>query len=121
MEVLDDGATQAKVQTMDQPHEFLVHLEPKAACSCFKLQDMIWPCQHVMAWDDQDSKDYGRHFHQCWRWVSVRKLYEPLAPFFLSNDLQPQGMCFLCKKKEAQSGAHAKWLAVQYSFLANQR
>lgn len=82
----DDGGHQAKVQTMDHRHEFLVRLEPKAACSCFELQDMIWPCEHIMAWDDREGRDYTQHFHLCWRWASMRKLYEPKIPCFLSND-----------------------------------
>lgn len=65
-----DGAGQAKIQTSDQQREYLVHLNPPS-CSYFEFQDMIWPCEHVMAWDNRDGRDYTSHFHPCWRVSSV--------------------------------------------------
>lgn len=62
-------------------------------CNYFKLQDMIWPYEHVMAWDHRDGWDYMAHFHSCWRMSSVKKLYEPTIPCFLSNDLEPIPEC----------------------------
>lgn len=86
--VADNGEVQAKVHTMDHRYKYLVRLEPKVACSCFELQDMIWPYKHIMVWDDREGRDYGHHFHSCWRWASMRKLYEPKFSCFLSNDLE---------------------------------
>lgn len=80
---------------MDHCHEFLVHLEPKAPYSFFELQDIIWPCEHIMAWDDREGRDYTKHFHPCWRWVIMQKLYKLKIPYFLANDLVAIYECFL--------------------------
>lgn len=61
-QVLDDGSTQAKVQTIDQRHEYLVDVTRTPRCTCYELQEMIWPCQHIMVWDDRDGKDFMQHF-----------------------------------------------------------
>lgn len=92
--VLDDGGSQAKVHTMDHHHEYLVRLDPKPACNCFELQDMILPCEHIMAWDDHEGRDYGVHFHPCWRYESMRRLYEPKFSCFLTSDLQSSANFF---------------------------
>lgn len=47
-----------------------------------------------MAWDDRDGLDSMRHFHSCWRIVTLRKLYKPRLPCFLSNDLDSTDNCF---------------------------
>lgn len=76
------------MQTTDARHEYLVDISEKARCTCYELQEMIWLCQHVMAWDDRDGRDFMRHFHPCWLTSSIVTLYAPRMPVFLSNDLQ---------------------------------
>lgn len=91
--VLDDGFNEAKVQTTDHQEEYLVSLCPKPLCSCFELQEMIWPCEHMIAWDNRDGRDYTRHFHPCWRVQSLRRLYSERLPCYLTNDLEPITAC----------------------------
>ncbi|CAM6122465.1 unnamed protein product [Calypogeia fissa] len=54
---------------------------------------MLWPCEHIMAWDDQDGWDFTRHFHKCWRTESLRGLYASKVPCFLSTDLEVTTEC----------------------------
>lgn len=66
----------------------------KPRCMCFELHEMMWPCQHIMAWDDRDGKDFMRHFVPCWLTLSLIKLYESKFPIFLSNNLELIDACF---------------------------
>jgi hypothetical protein len=64
--VANDGKDRAKVSTTDGQYEYAVTLFPYATCTCIKFLEMLWPYQHVMAWDDIENKDFMRHFHKCW-------------------------------------------------------
>lgn len=50
-QTLDDGHCQAKLQTAEPAEEFRVDLSPRSTCSCLEVQEMLWPCDNVMAWD----------------------------------------------------------------------
>lgn len=91
-EVLDDGVGHAKIQTLDQQQEYLVHRTPPG-CNYFELQDMIWPCKHIMVWQNHDGRDYTPHFHACWKVSLVTKLYKGILPCFLFNNLEPVSEC----------------------------
>ncbi|CAM6111136.1 unnamed protein product [Calypogeia fissa] len=92
-QVLDDGEGSAKVQTQDMQEEYLVTLNPTPTCSCWELQEMCWPCQHVMAWDNHQGRDYTRHFHICWKIESLQAMYQGRLPPFLSEDLEMSLRC----------------------------
>lgn len=95
--VIDDGRTQTKVQTIDQRHayEYLVDISGMLRCTCYELHEMIWPCEHIMAWDDRNGQNFTLHFHLCWQTKSLMKLYEPHMWVFLSNDLEATDMLSL--------------------------
>lgn len=82
------------MQTIDQTEEYLVNVATHPTCTCRELQEMVWPCEHIMAWDDKEGRDFTKHFHDCWKFSSLRKLYAPRLPCFLINDLEPQNNCF---------------------------
>lgn len=86
---------QAKVQIADQSLEYLVTLSsPRPCCTSMEMEDMCWPYEHLMAWENVDDRDSTEHFHTCWKTSSLRKLYEPYLPCFLSNDLESRSTCF---------------------------
>ncbi|CAM6114845.1 unnamed protein product [Calypogeia fissa] len=91
--VLVDGEGSAKVQTQDMQEEYLVTLNPTPTCSCWELQEMCWPCQHIMAWDDHQGRDYTHHFHICWKIESLQAMYQGRLPPFLSEDLDMSLTC----------------------------
>lgn len=91
---MDDGDFTAKIQSVDQSKQYIVDLTTTPTCTCTELQEMRWPCPHVMAWDDQQGRDPDRHFHTCWRPSSLRALYTDRLPCFLSNDLQGSTSCW---------------------------
>lgn len=92
--VQEDGQSMAKVLTTDGRDEYLVKLGQSPSCTCVELQEMQWPCEHIMAWDDKIGKDFTRHFQPCWKVASICNLYRPRVPVFLSNDLEPQSTSF---------------------------
>ena len=47
--VADDGKDRAKVSTTNRRYEYAVTLSPCTTCTCIELQEMLSPCQHVMA------------------------------------------------------------------------
>lgn len=73
--------------------QFLVIMGDKITCSCVEVQEMCWPCEHVMAWDDLLGKNPSRHFHSCWRTSSLRSLYELHVPVFMDDDLSLDMTC----------------------------
>lgn len=93
MQVLDDGNFHCKVQTVDMKEEYLISMRPTPTCSCWELQDMIWPCQHIMAWDNMQGRDFTQHFHICWRVESLRAMYSGSLPPFVSEDLDVTDQC----------------------------
>lgn len=91
--MFDDGESTAKVQTTSGSEEYLVTRAPKKTCSCFELQEMVWPCEHIMAWDDQEGQKQSEHFHKCWRTQSLLALYDQTIPSFVVTDLQLSPNC----------------------------
>jgi hypothetical protein len=67
--------------------------QPRCTCTCFELQEMVWPCKHVMMWDNLEGKDFTKHFHKCWRSSSLRTLYVVPIPSFLCNNLSLSDSC----------------------------
>jgi hypothetical protein len=91
--VFSDGRSTAKIQTHTGTEEYLVSLTPKASCTCMELQEMVWPCPHILAWDDELGNNPSRHFHKCWRTQSLRILYDGVLPSFVSTDLPVSASC----------------------------
>ncbi|CAM6121408.1 unnamed protein product [Calypogeia fissa] len=88
-----DGARQARVQTTDGSQMHLVTMDTYPTCTCRELDEMLWPCEHIMAWDDQYGRDYIAHFHYCWTVFRLRKLYGRTIPYFLENNLDFSSAC----------------------------
>lgn len=86
LQVFSDGEFTAKIQTITGSEEYLVTLSPHAKCTCMELQEMVWPCQHILAWDDENGVNPSRHFHKCWRTHSLRLLYDAVLPSFLATN-----------------------------------
>lgn len=82
------------MQTTTGIDEYLVSLVSRALCTCFELQEMCWPCEHVMAWDDQEGRSFHRHFHRCWRVSSWKALYTSIIPSFICNDIPVSTACW---------------------------
>lgn len=90
------------MQTTDGSHMHLVTMGDKFTCTCQELQEMQWPCEHMMAWDDQGGRDWTIHFHRCWKVSFVQACYEQTIPCFLDNDLDFSPLC--CPPNIAVSG-----------------
>jgi hypothetical protein len=55
---------------------------------------MLWPCEHVMAWDDRDGWDFNKHFHRCWKTTSLCSLYGPTVQVLMSLHLDAVEGCY---------------------------
>lgn len=88
-QILDDGDTHTKVWTLEQWYEYIMDVSGKSCSTCYELQEMIWPYEHVMVQDDRDGHDFMRHFHRCQFTKTLVKSYKPKILVFLSNDLEP--------------------------------
>jgi hypothetical protein len=79
---------------MQQTEQYLVSRKlPRCTCSCFELQEMGWPCEHVMMWDNLEGRNFMKHFHKCWLSNSVKALYAKPIPSFVCNDLPMRDSC----------------------------
>ncbi|CAM6105441.1 unnamed protein product [Calypogeia fissa] len=92
-QVYYDGHLQARVQTTDGGQMHLVTIGEDWSCTCRELQEMQWPCEHMMAFDDQSGRDFTQHFNPCWKVSSLRRCYEKTIPCFLDNDLDCSDWC----------------------------
>lgn len=72
---------------------------------------LFWAIGHDMAMQayhglgEREGRDYTTHFHPCWRWANMQKLYEPKLPCFLANDLEGRDNCIL-PKATLKKGRH---------------
>ncbi|CAM6101010.1 unnamed protein product [Calypogeia fissa] len=92
-QVFDDQGGTARVCTTTGSEEYLVTKGERNTCTCFELQEMLWPCEHMMAWEDIGGKGFSKHFAKCWRVKSWRKLYSGVVPSFLCNDIKTSNKC----------------------------
>ncbi|CAM6097173.1 unnamed protein product [Calypogeia fissa] len=93
------------VFTTDGSHMHLVTMGNEFECTCRELQEMQWPCEHMMAWDDHSGRDFTIHFHPCWKVNSICHAYSHTIPCFLDNDLELSEFC--CPPKIAvKKGRH---------------
>jgi hypothetical protein len=90
------GDGEARIENLQQTEQYLVSRRPpRCTCTCFELQEMGWPCKHIMKWDNLEGKDFMRHFHKCSRTSSLKALYAQPIPSFLCNDLAMRDSCLL--------------------------
>lgn len=50
------------MQTSNHVEEYLVDQTSIPTCTCKILQEMVWPCKHMVAWD---ANNFTWHFHDC--------------------------------------------------------
>ncbi|KAL3680150.1 hypothetical protein R1sor_023106 [Riccia sorocarpa] len=84
---------EALVQTDGGRKQWRMTKEPTRKCTCWEIQDCLWPCIHFVAWQKARGEDYMRYVDRIYFTKSLVQCYSKTIPVILQTELPMSVAC----------------------------
>ncbi|KAL3694885.1 hypothetical protein R1sor_008536 [Riccia sorocarpa] len=84
---------EALVQTDRGRKQWCLTKVPTRKCTCWEIQDCLWPCIHFVAWQKSREEDHMRYVDRIYFTKSLVQCYSKTIPFILQTELPISVAC----------------------------
>ncbi|KAL3698659.1 hypothetical protein R1sor_012735 [Riccia sorocarpa] len=84
---------EALVQTDGGRKQWRLTKVPTRKCTCWEIQDCLWPCIHFVAWQKARGEDYMRYVDRIYFTKSLVQCYCKTIPVILQTELPMSVAC----------------------------
>ncbi|KAL3677992.1 hypothetical protein R1sor_020948 [Riccia sorocarpa] len=84
---------EALVQTNGGRKQWRLTKVPTRKCTCWEIQDCLWPCIHFVAWQKSRGEDHMRYVDRIYFTKSLAQCYSKTIPVILQTELPMSVAC----------------------------
>ncbi|KAL3683039.1 hypothetical protein R1sor_001061 [Riccia sorocarpa] len=84
---------EALVQTDGGRKQWRLTKLPTRKCTCWEIQDCLWPCIHFVAWQKARGEDYMRYVDRIYFTKTLVQCYSKTFPVILQTELPMSVVC----------------------------